>query len=81
MNRRTRHAYRRRRLLPVYGVEIMLCVAVLRQFMLGPQPFVSVVFAGCDLWHLYLVVCGGLLRFSDRPRPHQGQHARVRRPR
>jgi hypothetical protein len=39
MNRSPRYATRRRRWLLIYGAGLLLCVAVLRQYMLGPQPF------------------------------------------
>jgi len=73
--------YRRRRLLLVYGVGLLLCLAILRQVVLGTQPVWNVVFACCDLWHLYVVVCSGFLRLHPRPRPQYRQHARARRQR
>lgn len=79
MNRR-RHVYHwRRRFVLIYGVGLLLCIAVLRQYTLGPQPFWSIVFAGSDLWHLYLIICGGLVRFGIGRRLQRRSHARMRR--
>ncbi len=80
MNRRMHHAYHRRRwLLLMYGVGLLLCIAILRQYTIGSQPFWSIVFAGSDLWHLYLIICSGLVRFSIGRRVRQRSHARMRR--